>query len=327
VGTGGTATGGNSGDGYRVEGNKILDANGKARVFRGIARPSLEWDAAGEHVSADDFKRMASWGANIARIGMNQVFWLRGGRSGSQNRDLSAQEYQALIAQAVQWSKDAGMDVILDLHWSDRGKTEGGAQHDMPDSNSLVFWEQVAGRYKRDPRVLFELYNEPKVGGWSPSDADWKVWRDGGPVNEGYTAVGMQALYDGVRSTGAENIVIIGGLNWAYDLRGVKNYRIKGFNIAYSTHPYSIAKEKQPDSWDTYWGFLAATDPIFITEFGTFDCSTSYYNSLISYAETKGVHWTAWAWYPGGCGFPSVLSDWNGTPNAPGAIIKSALGK
>ena len=31
----------------------------------------------------------------------------------------------------------------------------------------------------------------------------------------------MQQLYDTVRATGAQNLVIIGGLNWAYDLSGV----------------------------------------------------------------------------------------------------------
>ncbi|MEZ4306845.1 MAG: hypothetical protein R3F14_02190 [Polyangiaceae bacterium] len=62
-----------------------------------------------------------------------------------------------------------------------------------------------------------------------------------------------------------------------------------------------------------------------VTEFGSFDCSTWYYEQIIPYMNAKQVSWTAWAWYPGGCAFPAVIQDWNGTPNAPGNVIKQAL--
>ena len=62
--------------------------------------------------------------------------------------------------------------------------------------------------------MLFELYNEPH-------DVSWRVWKSGGDAGDGCQAVGMQQLYDAVRATGAENLVIIGGLDWAYDLSGV----------------------------------------------------------------------------------------------------------
>ena len=42
----------------------------------------------------------------------------------------------------------AGMDVILDLHWSDRGDlgNQGPGQQRMADQNSITFWTQVAGK-------------------------------------------------------------------------------------------------------------------------------------------------------------------------------------
>jgi endoglucanase len=43
-----------------------------------------------------------------------------------------------------------------------------------------------------------------------------------------------------VRDTGANNVVIIGGLNYAYDLSGIANYAIDGVNIMYNTHPYDF---------------------------------------------------------------------------------------
>jgi aryl-phospho-beta-D-glucosidase BglC (GH1 family) len=297
--------------GYYVKGNKIYDGNDQVHVFRGVDRPSLEWDVEGEGVSSADIDLIASWNANVIRVAINQGFWLEGSvvyNSG----------YRQRIDEVVQWSKAAGMDVVLDLHWSDRGSlSQVPAQQRMADANSRTFWQSVAEIYKDDGRVLFELYNEPH-------DVAWPVWLDGGDSGDGFEAVGMQELYDTVRNAGADNLVLIGGLDYAYDLSGVPANRVEGYNIVYATHPYDFGN-KQPGAWAGDWGFLADTDPIFVSEFGSFDCNPAYSQQLIDYAEQRGLSWSAWAWYPGGCGFPALIEDWSGTPSATGQIIKTAL--
>jgi len=302
--------------GYYVNGNTICRADGAAHQFHGIARPSLEWSSAGENLSAADFQLMASWKANVVRIALNQDFWL----ATSPRHDPG---YPALVDSAIAWAEAAGMDVILDLHWSDAGVLGacGGCQQRMPDANSLTFWTEVAARYRTDGRVLFELYNEPH-------DVSWDVWRAGGDTGEGWQAVGMQALYDVVRSTGAYNLVVIGGLDWAYDLSGVPAHRIAGFNIVYATHPYNNQAARRARFWDVYWGFLTDTDPVIVTEFGenSGTCAVEYGAAVLAYADLHGAGWTAWAWYPGGCGFPALIEDWNGTPSPSGAIVKALLG-
>ena len=55
----------------------------------------------------------------------------------------------------------------------------------------------------------------------------------------------MQELYDVVRTrdgAGADNVVIAGGIGWAFDLSGVASHRIQGYNIMYATHPYYPAR-------------------------------------------------------------------------------------
>ena len=125
-----------------------------------------------------------------------------------------------------------GMAVIIDLHSSDKGdlSAQCGGQL-MADSNSVTFWHQVATKYKNDPLVLFELYNEPH-------DIPWNIWVNGGNTGAGFTTPGMQTLYNTVRATGANNTVIIGGLGYAYDLSNVTANAIIGFNIMYASHPY-----------------------------------------------------------------------------------------
>ena len=309
--------------GYYVNGNTVCTPGGAAHQFHGVDRPSLEWSPTGQQLSPSDFGLMAGWKANVVRIALNQDFWLAGSPIADPN-------YPATVDAAVQWAEQAGMDVILDLHWSDAGvlgSCKSSCQQVMADANSITFWSQVAATYKNDGRVLFELYNEPH-------DISWTVWKSGGTTSGGWTAAGMQQLYDAVRATGADNLVVIGGLNFAFDLSGVPMNRVTGYNILYATHPYGGSADKGPVAWDSGFGFLSKTDPVIMTEFGDGqECSggsytpaiNTYVSALIAYADQHLVNWTAWAWFDGGCSFPSLISDWAGTPTPPGMLVQTSL--
>jgi hypothetical protein len=325
-------------DGYYVQGNRVLDANGAPHLFRGMDRPSLEWSPGGQNLAQTDYENMAAvWNANVVRITLNQDFWI----NDPANPQYSP-GYATLVHQQVEDAEAAGLDVILDLHWSDQGDfakgaacmNSGGCQQCMADTNSVTFWQQVAAAYKDDGHVLFELYNEPYKISWS-------TWLNGGMTGSGCTnnggstaqdflAVGMQDLYETVRATGAQNLVVIGGLNWAYDLTGVPENRVKGYNIVYNTHPYSFkcggSGNCTPAQFAQYFGFLAATDPVIATEFGDNDCSAPFYETFTNYAQANGIHWTAWAYFVGGCSFPALISNWAGdaVPGS-GTTVQTAL--
>jgi hypothetical protein len=266
-------------------------------------------------LSADDYARMAAWGANVVRIALNQDFWL----AGAARHDPG---YAARVDQNVAWANGAGMDVVLDLHWSDRGDLAepNPGQQLMADDNSLRFWSEVAARYQENPRVLFELYNEPH-------DVSWQLWQRGGMTEEGWRAAGMQALYDAVRATGATNLVIVGGLDWAFDLSGVPTHPIAGYNLVYATHAYDFAGKNTPLDWARSFAALAEQAPIFVTEFGDFGCAPELVQTMVDYWERTQLSWSAWAWYDGGCEFPSLISDWAGTPNPVGEVIRAALSR
>lgn len=301
-------------DGYFVVGNTIYTSEGIPHIFRGVDRPSLEWNSEGQYLSADDYQRMASWNANVVRIALNQGFWL-------EDSAFYDATYRDRIDENIDWAHAAGLDVILDLHWSDRGSpTVRPDQQIMADQRSLVFWESAANRYKDDGRVMFELYNEPH-------DIPWDVWLNGGSwgaAGQTFNVAGMQELYDAVRETGAENLVLVGGLDYAYMLASVPDYRVEGYNIAYVSHPYDFPN-KQSDTWDYAFGDLSRTDPIVLTEFGQFSCGGDYSQALIEYAEARGISWTAWAWWAGDCDFPSLITDWDGTPSEAGVVVRDAL--
>jgi endoglucanase len=306
--------------GYYVNGNTICTADGRPHLLHGVDRPSLEWAADGVHLSLEDFQTMASWNANVVRVALNQDFWLA-------DSSLYAPSYVTLVDQVVGWAEQAGLDVILDLHWSDKGtlgsctnSDKKGCQQLMADPNSLRFWTEVAAHYRADGRVAFELYNEPH-------GISWSVWLHGGTTDEGWQAVGMQELYDAVRATGANNLVVAGGLDWAYDLSGVPSNPIDGYNIVYATHPYNNAPERLPPNWEAYWGFLTATRPVIVTEFGDTSpqCTGAFNRQVIDFADSHHASWTAWAWFPSGCQFPSIIADWTGQPTVQGEPVQAAL--
>jgi aryl-phospho-beta-D-glucosidase BglC (GH1 family) len=264
------------------------------------------------------------WNAKLVRLSLNQDFWL----SGSAQYDSS---YQCWVNQQVEWIRTAGMGVILDLHWSDCGNLQlsKSCQQPMADSNSVTFWTQVATQYKNQNDVLFELYNEPM-------QIAWNIWRDGGSLSSSggccssgsFNAVGMQQLYDAVRATGANNFVVVGGINWAYDLSGVTSgYALNGSNIIYNTHPYDHNDgSKMPSDWPRAFGNLAKQKPVMATEFGQYCYDTDYDQEFIQFAASYNMSWTSWAWFVSGCEFPSIISDWNGTPLGDvGQLIQTSL--
>jgi endoglucanase len=319
--------------GYYTNGGTVCTAAGAPHLFHGVDRPSLEWDPSGSFLSQGDFQLMAGWGANVVRIALNQDFWLQGAA-------LAKPSYPSTVKQAVSWAEAAGLDVILDLHWSDQGHLDVTStafqgsgysnQQPMADTNSIVFWQEVAMTFKGDGHVLFELYNEPH-------NITWDVWLHGGNAGA-FTAAGMQQLYDAVRGAGASNVVIAGGLNWAYDLSSVgpTGYSVHGYNVVYATHPY-LKSGSVPSAWESTFGHLETADfaPVIATEFGDGtipNCTGSWDQQLIQFAGLHRMSWTAWGWYvastaadPQGCHFPSVIVDWSATPSVQGVVVKAAL--
>jgi endoglucanase len=288
-----------------------------------------------------DFATMRAWHANVMRLPVAQQFWTPGTR-------LYEPGYRDFVKATVEAARAAGLYVILDLHASDRGipdldeHPEGQPMADV--AHSIPFWRDVARMFRDDGGVIFQLYNEPH-------EISWDIWRNGGTVPAGprypggpwadaFEAAGMQQLYDVVRAEGARNLVIINGMHWGYLLDGIPQYAIDGYNIMYATHPYDWP-DKQPDVWQRDWGFLAATHPVIVTEFGAYDCSRLwYYDELVSFAEARGISWVAWAWWTPPpvseeyteaqreadiCLFPALIRDWSGTPSPSGELIRAWL--
>jgi endoglucanase len=312
-----------------VRGTRIVDKDGKTVTLVGATDYSLEFTCSGDgHFQLSDFQAMRSWGINTVRITLSSAFW--------RNLDGSCPDYTATVTAAVANAESAGLFVILTLQWDapfslPEDAKSGGAQCPLPDATYDVrFWQDIAEIYQDDPRVIFDLFSEPY-------DIDWSEWESGGTISSTcslytvpytYQAIGMPELASKVRDIAGSNLIILSGLGWGYDLSGIDAYGTAPMtNVLYGTHPFNHSGDsQQPDDWQRAFGSAAAQLPVIATEFGSYDCQTSYVAQAIAYFKQMHMSFVAWAWTTGSCATPSLLASWSGTPSAPyGVYIQQQM--
>jgi Cellulase (glycosyl hydrolase family 5) len=106
----------------------------------------------------------------------------------------------------------------------------------------------------------------------------------------------MQTLMNTVRAAAPNNLVLVAGTNWGFDLSQLSSYPITGSNIVYDTHPYPYPG-KMPQNWYAAFGYLTTTAPVMSAESGQYDCKSDYMSQLLAYFDAHNIGWTAWSWY------------------------------
>ncbi len=319
-----------------TEGNRILNSKDEPVLLRGVNVASLEFTSDGQgHILKTVNTAIQDWHANIIRLPLAQDRWF--GKMAEQTNGSDA--YRALVHQVVDTCASQGCYVILDLHWSDCNEwgTNVG-QHSMPDLNSVAFWKDIAPVYANNPAVLFDLYNEPH-------DVTWDEWLNGGRIKDTpngrragpgrtYDAVGMQQMLDAVRGTGAKNVVVAGGLDWAYDFSGILNDRQlsdpAGYGVIYANHCYDNKKDSV-NMWIAKMEKATVRLPVIVTEFGGNSGPSReipWDNWLLHVLQAMDdYHWsyTAWDMHPS-AGPTLITRDWSYTPTTRfGVFVKQSL--
>jgi endoglucanase len=348
--------------GVNIEGPQYMcDMN--AAIFDSISPPTQA------SVTA-----MKSWGVNAVRIPMNEDCWL--GINGVQGQYGGA-NYQSAIQTFVNLlTQTNGMYAILDLHYAAPGSTLATQQGLMPDADHTpTFWSQVAAAYKNNGSVIFDLFNEPNTGG--DGAADYSCWRDGGVAcninnysasdlgtgsleaiatcsnntcsgTASFTVVGMQSLLSTVRTAGATNLVLLGGIGDAWNLglwpSHVPTDPLSPPNIAAGWHYYDNNAGCNgtcagPTQYLQYTdgnlgggsgagvgGVETAGYPIIVGETGVYATNgPAWYPGFLTWLDGQGISYFPWAWATNGT--PSMISDTtNFTPKDPnGTLYKAHL--
>lgn len=312
--------------GLHVAGNRLLNGAGDPIVLRGVNRSGTEYMCVQGHGIFDgpdddvSIAAIAAWHVNAVRVPLNEDCWLGLSTAPTQ---FAGERYRAAIAAYVTRLHAAGLAVVLDLHWSNGA--EGGATRQQPMADAAHapdFWRSVATRFAADRSVVFDLFNEPH-------GVSWTCWRDGGDCGVGYPVAGMQTLVDAVRSTGALNPVLVGGLAWANDMSGWSRHRPSdpAGNLLASWHAYGDNSCVTAACWDAQVAPVLGSVPLVATEVGERDCAHGFLDTLLPWLDRHGAGYLAWAWNSADCaGFPALVTDAStGAPTAYGVGFRDHL--
>ena len=326
----------------RVQGNRLVDTDGKEVWLQGVNAGGMETIPNGDQQVKSTVVAIDQWHANCIRLPINEAHWFG---TGIYSKNDGGKSFRDACDKIVRLAANRGAYVVIDLH-----------RFRAPKAEHVEFWKDCAAHYKNHPAVLFDLFNEPH-------GISWEIWRDGGWVgkqgqhdesaflsseekkkNQGFESVGMQALVDAVRSTGAKNVVIAGGLFWANDLTGIeseaiekgekKSFRLTdttGNGIMYAWHTYH---------WHKGWGRLlpvAAKHPIFLGEVGASPLGVMNFISdnqqedpytfspdMLGFIQKLRINWTGWCFHPKAA--PVMIENWDYKPTPYwGEFAKRAL--
>lgn len=145
----------------------------------------------------------------------------------------------------------------------------------------------------------------------------------------------MQALVEAVRSTGAKNVIIAGGLDYALKLEGVLDgFALTdpgGYGIMYATHFYNWH-----GGWQKHFLDVAEKYPVLVGEFGADvkkmsfvpgnkqESPYTWVPDALGMVQKYQLNWTAFSMHPKAT--PVLIKDWTYTPtDFWGKFAKAAL--
>ncbi|MGN6674808.1 MAG: cellulase family glycosylhydrolase, partial [Thermomicrobiales bacterium] len=321
-------------------GTQLVDGRDQPVRLLGVNRSGTEyaciqgWGFFDGPSDAASLQAIAAWHTTAVRIPLNEDCWLA--INGAPAAYAGA-AYQQAIAGYIATVQAAGLVPILELHWTGAGSAPATGQQPMPNrDHSVTFWQQVATAYRGNPGVVFELFNEPYPDGNQDTPAAWDCWQHGTTASNraacpgsGYTyqAAGMQELVDAVRATGAPNVILLGGVQYANALSGWLAHRPSdpANNLAAAWHVYNFNVCNTTACYDATAGPVAAAVPLVTTELGENDCAHGFIDVLLPWLDGHGAGYLAWTWDTwGGCG-PVLITRYDGTPTTYGQGFRDHL--
>ena len=332
--------------GLRVVDTDIYLGDKKLQL-RGANIPQFSWSSYGDGNTAEGkssadialSQAIGDWECSIVRLAVDPRVYVNGGVGSGSGQTVSktAEEYRTLIDRFVTTLTNSDIVVVLDCH------AYSGVYNDV-----VEFWDIAAPLYNENELVIYGLLNEPI--------SNWDVWYEGGnitlPDGTQKTSIGIPALLDRVRAV-SDNIVAIGGIDWAFDLSGIASEKFNqlassraeklGISVAEYTKKYSLKEESRqgrgimldthiysnkPTNWYAALGEAVEEYPILVGEYNPYFRSgiINELNSQENAFLQKIFHWitandfssTSWS-----LGAEPFLTDHAGNITAIGQAVRT----
>jgi hypothetical protein len=313
---------------------------------------------------------LQEWHINSLRIPLNEISYLgikcvteytgpAYGKPGIIQESDPWHNYKERLKEVVDRATAEGLYIILDLHWSapDDPQNRVGSVtaqcptdfNPAPDFNHTIdFWRAIATEYKEYPNVMFELFNIPYIDQWryftGDENAAWRALRDGTSMNSYlplwptiknhlWQSAGMQHLVTAVRSTGATNIILEGGLGRSANLGSWLTYKAADplNQLAAVWHAFPSTGSSWGDKCYSYPGawcddraynyaaaILEANVPVVVTEFGDRNTAGTtgapFASALLPRLDAMGISYLGWTFVAVNNQDDILIKDKFGTP-------------
>jgi hypothetical protein len=300
---------------YRVVGKHILDSKGNIFIPYGvqlegidIAEPSYQTNGALTHLSFSQVQAARDfWHSNTVSMKVSSTVLF--------DQSPYNKGYLSVIDQTVHWANQLGMNILLTLQY----EGNGNSNQPMPTQDALQFWDFFSKHYASNPRVFFDIFNEPRTAALfndGDTNAVWNFWQHGGTIG-GTTYIGFQQLVNIIRGNRVQNLIFADGLAAGEDIHLLPEHTLQGCNIVYAIHPYLNATiHHTPQDWNRWFGNAATVGnfPVVADEWSEYqsnkgECITdapTVVPQFLSYLRDKGIGVIGYALYPG-----TLIRGWN----------------
>ncbi|SDR67812.1 cellulase family glycosylhydrolase [Opitutus sp. GAS368] len=229
------------------------------------------------YVTAADINFLSRAGCNTLRVPLHYKFFLAADGEGFRRLD-----------RLVEWSRAAGLLLVLDLHCAPGG--QNGTNIDdsrgypwlfesaMAQGQLLTVWRNLARHYRDEPVILgYDLLNEPM-----PAFPGWEKQRV-------LVEPLLHRVLEAVRAIDPNHMVCLTGVNWDSDfsLLGAP----PAANLSYTFHKYWMPPTE--DSIRPYLDFRAKHNvPVWIGETG--ENKDEWVAAFRQLLEAHDIGWTFW---------------------------------
>jgi endoglucanase len=229
------------------------------------------------YITRKDIDFIARSGFNTIRIPFHYKFFIPGDDEGFM-----------LLDRVLQWAKEDGVYVILDMHCAPGGQTGANIddswgypwlyEDEASQQQAADIWKRIASHYQNNSTVIgYDLLNEPIPHYPRLQQYNSKLE----PV--------YKKLVAAVRSVDRNHVVILGGAQWD------SNFSVFGppfdKNVMYTFHKYWM-----PPVQDAVNSYVAFRDkynvPIWMGESG--ENTDEWINQFRKLLEVNEISWTFW---------------------------------
>lgn len=185
------------------------------------------------YITREDIRFIASTGANTIRLPFNYRIFTDEDYMGLK----ASQDGFARVDELVEWCREEGLYLILDMHDAPGGQTGDNIDDsygypwlfDSEASQQLYcdIWRRIADRYKNEPVILgYELFNEPIAPYFENMEELNSKLED--VYKKGVAAI---------RQVDNNHIILLGGSQWNGNFKPFKDSKFDD-KIMYTCHRY-----------------------------------------------------------------------------------------